>query len=161
MPPGAGGVCGRDEGARQSVCGSGCFGNVGSVNKQSITNVKNILKVLSNYQLKSTLYIVPLFDLQQKVMQTKVIQKKVIQTKILRKKSTPIQSTPKKSKLPQKNSVSHLFSGILQFDFKNSLNESCSLFRRMIPKQKTEKKFRITNNDFYCQKYLVDKFMVY
>ena len=45
------------------------FHSLPAINKQSIENVKNILKVLSNYQLDSTLFLVPLFELQQKVMQ--------------------------------------------------------------------------------------------
>ena len=45
------------------------FHSYPAINKQSINNVKKILEVLSQYQLKSTLYIVPLLSIQQKIME--------------------------------------------------------------------------------------------
>jgi len=45
------------------------FHSYPAINKQSINNVKKILQVLSEYQLKSTLYIVPLLSIQQKIME--------------------------------------------------------------------------------------------
>ncbi|MDC1051014.1 tRNA 4-thiouridine(8) synthase ThiI [Candidatus Marinimicrobia bacterium] len=45
------------------------FHSYPAINKQSINNVKKILEVLSKYQLKSTLYIVPLLSIQQKIME--------------------------------------------------------------------------------------------
>ena len=45
------------------------FHSYPAINKQSINNVKKILEVLSAYQLKSTLYIVPLLSIQQKIME--------------------------------------------------------------------------------------------
>lgn len=44
------------------------FHSFPAVNKQSIDNVKKILKVLSKYQLKTTLYMVPLLEIQQEIM---------------------------------------------------------------------------------------------
>ena len=46
------------------------FHSYPAVNKQSIDNVKELVKVLTQYQLKSTLYCVPLLDVQEKIMQS-------------------------------------------------------------------------------------------
>jgi thiamine biosynthesis protein ThiI len=46
------------------------FHSYPAVNQQSIENVKKILNVLSQYQLNSTLYLVPLLEIQQHIMQT-------------------------------------------------------------------------------------------
>ena len=45
------------------------FHSYPAINKQSISNVKKILDVLSKYQLKSTLYLVPLLSIQEKIME--------------------------------------------------------------------------------------------
>ena len=45
------------------------FHSYPAINKQSISNVKKILDVLSSYQLKSTLYLVPLLSIQEKIME--------------------------------------------------------------------------------------------
>ena len=45
------------------------FHSYPAINKQSINNVKKILNVLLQYQLKSTLYLVPLLSIQQKIME--------------------------------------------------------------------------------------------
>tara|TARA_Y100000590_G_scaffold465350_1_gene637404 strand:+ start:2651 stop:3835 length:1185 start_codon:yes stop_codon:yes gene_type:complete len=45
------------------------FHSYPAINKQSIDNVKKILDVLSLYQLKSTLYLVPLLTIQEKIME--------------------------------------------------------------------------------------------
>ena len=45
------------------------FHSFPAINKQSIDNVKKILETLTKYQLKSTLYLVPLLDIQQKIME--------------------------------------------------------------------------------------------
>ena len=45
------------------------FHSYPAINKQSINNVKKILTVLSNYQLKSTLYLVPLLSIQKYIME--------------------------------------------------------------------------------------------
>ena len=45
------------------------FHSYPAINKQSINNVKKILNVLSKYQLKSNLYLVPLLKIQQKIME--------------------------------------------------------------------------------------------
>jgi len=45
------------------------FHSYPAINKQSINNVKKILRSLSNYQLKSTLYLVPLLLIQKKIME--------------------------------------------------------------------------------------------
>ncbi len=45
------------------------FHSAPAINKQSIENVKKILNVLTEYQLKSTLYLIPLLKIQQKIMQ--------------------------------------------------------------------------------------------
>ena len=45
------------------------FHSYPAINKQSINNVKKILNVLCKYQLKSTLYLVPLLNIQQKIME--------------------------------------------------------------------------------------------
>ena len=45
------------------------FHSYPAINKQSINNVKKILNVLSNHQLKSTLYLVPLLSIQEKIME--------------------------------------------------------------------------------------------
>jgi len=45
------------------------FHSFPAINKQSIDNVKKILKILTEYQLKSKLYLVPLLDIQQKIME--------------------------------------------------------------------------------------------
>ena len=46
------------------------FHSYPAVNQQSIENVKKILNVLSQYQLNSTLFLVPLLEIQQHIMQT-------------------------------------------------------------------------------------------
>ena len=46
------------------------FHSFPAVNQQSIDNVKKILNVLMKYQLNSTLFLIPLLDIQQKIMQT-------------------------------------------------------------------------------------------
>ena len=46
------------------------FHSYPAVNQQSIENVKKILKVLSGYQLNSVLYLVPLLEIQQHIMQS-------------------------------------------------------------------------------------------
>ncbi len=46
------------------------FHSYPAVNQQSIQNVKKILNVLSQYQLHSKLYLVPLLEIQQHIMQT-------------------------------------------------------------------------------------------
>ena len=45
------------------------FHSYPAINKQSIDNVKKLLEILTKYQLKSTLYLVPLLDIQQKIME--------------------------------------------------------------------------------------------
>ena len=45
------------------------FHSFPAINKQSIDNVKKLLEILTKYQLKSKLYLVPLLDIQQKVME--------------------------------------------------------------------------------------------
>ena len=45
------------------------FHSAPAVNQQSIKNVKKILQVLTNYQLKSKLYLIPLLKIQQKIME--------------------------------------------------------------------------------------------
>ena len=45
------------------------FHSFPAINKQSIDNVKKLLEILTKYQLKSTLYLVPLLDIQQKIME--------------------------------------------------------------------------------------------
>ena len=45
------------------------FHSYPAINKQSIDNVKKLLDVLSTYQLKSTLHLVPLLDVQKKIME--------------------------------------------------------------------------------------------
>ena len=45
------------------------FHSAPAVNRQSIKNVKKILQVLTNYQLKSRLYLIPLLKIQQKIME--------------------------------------------------------------------------------------------
>ena len=45
------------------------FHSYPAVSKQSIDNVKELVKVLTNYQLKSTLYCVPLLKIQEKIME--------------------------------------------------------------------------------------------
>ena len=45
------------------------FHSAPAISRQSIENVKKIVEVLSCYQLECTLYIVPLLDVQQKIMQ--------------------------------------------------------------------------------------------
>ena len=45
------------------------FHSFPAINKQSINNVKKIIKILSQYQLKSRLFLVPLLEIQQKIMQ--------------------------------------------------------------------------------------------
>ena len=44
------------------------FHSYPAVNRQSISNVKAILDLLLNYQLSTTLYLVPLLDIQQEIM---------------------------------------------------------------------------------------------
>jgi len=45
------------------------FHSFPAINKQSIENVKKLLEILTKYQLESTLYLVPLLDIQQKIME--------------------------------------------------------------------------------------------
>jgi len=45
------------------------FHSYPAINKQSINNVKKIMEVLLQYQLKSILYLVPILDIQQKIME--------------------------------------------------------------------------------------------
>ncbi len=45
------------------------FHSMPAINKQSVENVKKIINVLLNYQLESNLFIVPLLEIQQKIMQ--------------------------------------------------------------------------------------------
>ena len=45
------------------------FHSYPAINKQSVNNVKKLLDVLSTYQLKSTLHLVPLLDVQKKIME--------------------------------------------------------------------------------------------
>ena len=45
------------------------FHSFPAINKQSINNVKKIIKILSQYQLSSRLFLVPLLEIQQKIMQ--------------------------------------------------------------------------------------------
>ena len=45
------------------------FHSFPAINKQSINNVKKIIETLLNYQLKSKVYLVPLLEVQQKIMQ--------------------------------------------------------------------------------------------
>ena len=45
------------------------FHSAPAISRQSIENVKKIVEVLSCYQLECTLYIVPLLEAQQKIMQ--------------------------------------------------------------------------------------------
>ena len=45
------------------------FHSYPAVSKQSIDNVKELVKVLTQYQLRSALYCVPLLDVQEKIMQ--------------------------------------------------------------------------------------------
>ena len=45
------------------------FHSYPAINKQSINNVKKLLDVISTYQLKSTLHLVPLLDIQKKIME--------------------------------------------------------------------------------------------
>ena len=45
------------------------FHSYPAINRQSIDNVEKLLKVLSSYQLRSTLFLVPLLDIQQKIME--------------------------------------------------------------------------------------------
>jgi len=44
------------------------FHSFPAVNQQSIDNVKIILEILTKYQLKSTLFLVPLLEIQQQIM---------------------------------------------------------------------------------------------
>ena len=45
------------------------FHSYPAVNQQSIENVKEILNVLTKYELRTNLYLVPLLDIQQKIME--------------------------------------------------------------------------------------------
>ena len=45
------------------------FHSYPAINKQSIENVKEILNILTKYQLQTTLYLVPLLSIQQKIME--------------------------------------------------------------------------------------------
>ena len=45
------------------------FHSAPAVNRQSIENVKKLINLLLKYQLECKLYIVPLLDVQQKIMQ--------------------------------------------------------------------------------------------
>ena len=45
------------------------FHSYPAINKQSIENVKDILNILTKYQLQTTLYLVPLLSIQQKIME--------------------------------------------------------------------------------------------
>ena len=44
------------------------FHSYPAINRQSIDNVKKLIQVLSKYQLRSNLYLVPLLSIQQKIM---------------------------------------------------------------------------------------------
>ena len=44
------------------------FHSYPAINRQSIDNVKHLIKILSQYQLKTNLYLVPLLSVQQKIM---------------------------------------------------------------------------------------------
>ena len=44
------------------------FHSFPAINKQSINNVKKIIKILSQYQLSSKLFLIPLLEIQQKIM---------------------------------------------------------------------------------------------
>ena len=44
------------------------FHSYPAINRQSIDNVKYLIKILSQYQLKTNLYLVPLLSVQQKIM---------------------------------------------------------------------------------------------
>ena len=44
------------------------FHSYPAINKQSINNVKSIIKTLILYQLRTRLYLVPLLEVQQKIM---------------------------------------------------------------------------------------------
>ena len=46
------------------------FHSAPAISRQSIENVKKIVEILTSYQLECTLYIVPLLEVQQKIMQT-------------------------------------------------------------------------------------------
>ena len=46
------------------------FHSYPAISKQSIDNVKELVKVLTKYQLRSTLYCVPLLKVQEKIMET-------------------------------------------------------------------------------------------
>ena len=46
------------------------FHSYPATSKQSIDNVKELIDILTNYQLESTLYCVPLLDIQEKIMRT-------------------------------------------------------------------------------------------
>ena len=45
------------------------FHSYPAINKQSVENVKEILNILTKYQLQTTLYLVPLLSIQQKIME--------------------------------------------------------------------------------------------
>ena len=44
------------------------FHSYPATSKQSIDNVKELVEILSNYQLETTLYCIPLLDIQEKIM---------------------------------------------------------------------------------------------
>ena len=46
------------------------FHSYPSTSKQSIENVKELVNILTNYQLESKLYCIPLLDIQEKIMHT-------------------------------------------------------------------------------------------
>ena len=46
------------------------FHSYPSTSKQSIENVKELVNILTNYQLESKLYCIPLLDIQEKIMDT-------------------------------------------------------------------------------------------
>ena len=46
------------------------FHSYPATSKQSIDNVKELVNILTNYQLESKLYCIPLLDIQEKIMNT-------------------------------------------------------------------------------------------
>ena len=46
------------------------FHSYPAISQQSIENVKELVQVLTRYQLQSTLYCVPLLNIQEKIMES-------------------------------------------------------------------------------------------
>ena len=46
------------------------FHSYPATSKQSIENVNELVNILTNYQLESKLYCIPLLDIQEKIMNT-------------------------------------------------------------------------------------------